>query len=61
VYRMTQDGWSADRAYQEMNRYKFEGFPGHPELKKFVYNYYSRLAKAQPSNAAQKRAGAANN
>jgi protein tyrosine/serine phosphatase len=40
VYRMTQDGWTADRAYTEMKQFKFEGFPGHPELKRFVYDYY---------------------
>jgi hypothetical protein len=39
VYRMTKDGWSADRAYQEMKQFNFEGFPGHPELKHFVYDY----------------------
>jgi protein tyrosine/serine phosphatase len=39
VYRMTQDGWTADRAYSEMKQYKFEGFPGHPTLKTFVYDY----------------------
>jgi tyrosine-protein phosphatase SIW14 len=43
VYRMTQDGWTADRAYQEMKRYRFEGFLGHPELKKFVYDYHASL------------------
>lgn len=47
VYRMTQDGWTADQAYQEMKQYKFEGFPGHPELKRFVYDYYAQLAQAQ--------------
>jgi tyrosine-protein phosphatase SIW14 len=50
VYRMTQDGWTADRAYQEMNQYKFEGFPGHPELKSFVYDYYTQLTHAQPAS-----------
>jgi len=45
VYRMTQDGWTADRAYQEMKQYKFEGFPGHPVLKKFVYDYYARASR----------------
>jgi protein tyrosine/serine phosphatase len=49
VYRMTQDGWNADRAYQEMKRYRFEGFFGHPTLKKFVYEYYSRLRMARQS------------
>jgi protein tyrosine/serine phosphatase len=45
VYRMTQDGWSPDQAYQEMKRYRFEGFPGHPVLKKFVYDYYSTMPR----------------
>ena len=50
VYRITQDGWNADRAYQEMKRYKFEGFPGHPALKKFVYDYYSRVERVRIAN-----------
>jgi uncharacterized protein (TIGR01244 family) len=44
VYRMTQDRWTADRAYQEMKQYKFEGFVPHPALKNFVYDYYAHLA-----------------
>ena len=39
IYRMAQDGWSPARAYEEMKQYRFEGFPGHPELKKFVLGY----------------------
>jgi protein tyrosine/serine phosphatase len=39
VYRMTHDGWTANRAYAEMKQFKFEGFPGHPTLKEFVYDY----------------------
>jgi len=39
IYRMTQDGWTPARAYDEMKQYRFEGFPGHPELKKFVLGY----------------------
>jgi protein tyrosine/serine phosphatase len=46
VYRMTADGWTADKAYQEMKQYRFEGFPGHPTLKKFVYEYYTKVASA---------------
>jgi tyrosine-protein phosphatase SIW14 len=45
VYRMTQDGWNADQAYQEMKRYRFEGFPGHPILKRFVYDYFSHMPR----------------
>jgi len=50
VYRMTQDGWTADKAYQEMKLYKFEGFPGHPTLKKFVFDYYGQIQRAQLSD-----------
>src|SRR4030095_5703673 len=39
IYRMTQDGWAPARAYEEMKQYRFEGFPGHPALKKFVLGY----------------------
>ena len=46
VYRMTQDGWTADRAYSEMKQYRFEGFPGHPELKRFVFDFYSNFKRA---------------
>jgi protein tyrosine/serine phosphatase len=53
VYRMTNDGWSADRAYQEMKQYHFEGFPGHPVLKQFVYSYYSKVD--QPKRADLER------
>jgi len=44
IYRMTQDGWNADRAYAEMKQYKFEGFPDHSILRKFVYDYFAHLA-----------------
>jgi tyrosine-protein phosphatase SIW14 len=47
IYRMTQDGWAPARAYEEMKQYRFEGFPGHPELKKFVLGY--RPSADQPN------------
>jgi len=47
VYRITQDGWTADRAYAEMKQFRFEGFPGHPELKSFVYDYYTKFSQAK--------------
>ena len=53
LYRMTNDGWNADRAYQEMKQYHFEGFPGHPVLKRFVYDYYGKLD--QPKRADLER------
>src|SRR4029453_13391737 len=43
VYRMVQDGWTADRAFSEMKRYGFGVYFPHPELKKFVYAYFSGL------------------
>jgi protein tyrosine phosphatase (PTP) superfamily phosphohydrolase (DUF442 family) len=46
VYEMTHDNWNADRAYGQMKQFKFEGFPGHPELKSFVYDYYTQLTNA---------------
>jgi protein tyrosine/serine phosphatase len=46
VYRMTEDGWTADRAFSEMKQYHFGADFLHPELKKFVYTYFSQLDKA---------------
>jgi protein tyrosine/serine phosphatase len=46
VYRMTQDGWNSDQAYAEMKQFNFEGFPGHPTLKKFVYAYNTDLGRS---------------
>jgi tyrosine-protein phosphatase SIW14 len=43
VYRMTRDAWTPEQAYQEMKHYNFEGFPGHPVLKSFVYDYYRQI------------------
>ena len=61
VYRMTQDSWTAERAYQEMKQYRFEGFPGHPTLKKFVYDYYSRMDRSRIADARNAvKAAAAN-
>jgi protein tyrosine phosphatase (PTP) superfamily phosphohydrolase (DUF442 family) len=47
IYRMTQDGWTADQAYKEMKAYNFK-VPlnflfGYPGLKTFVYDYYNKL------------------
>jgi tyrosine-protein phosphatase SIW14 len=44
VYRQTHDGWSADKAFAEMQRYQFEqGFVSHGTLKQFVYDYFAGL------------------
>ena len=44
VYRMTADGVTADQAFKEMKQYKFGADFLHPELKAFVYSFYSELA-----------------
>ncbi len=49
LYRMTNDGWNADRAYSEMKQFRFEGFPGHPVLKNFVYAYKPIPLTAPPT------------
>lgn len=43
IYRMTHDGWTADQAFQEMKRYDFDYGIGHTPLRKYVYDYYSRI------------------
>ena len=40
IYRMTQDGWTADQAFREMKQYKFGADFLHPEFKRFVYSYH---------------------
>jgi protein tyrosine/serine phosphatase len=56
VYRMTIDGWNANRAYDEMKQYHFEGFPGHPVFKSFVFDYYTELNQTRqtPIRPAEK-------
>ncbi len=40
IYRISHDGWTADKAYQEMKRFKYYSFGGHGSLKDHVYGYY---------------------
>ena len=40
VYRMTNDGWTADRAFEEMKQFKFGPAFLHSEFKDFVYAYH---------------------
>ena len=43
IYRITRDGWSADQAYLEMKHYDFEYGMGHGSLKRYVFNFYSKI------------------
>lgn len=45
IYRMTHDGWDADRAYAEMKQYGFDKGFGHGGLKDYVYDYYAQMDK----------------
>ena len=46
IYRLTHDGWNADRAFAEMKLYEFEKGFGHAALKSFVYDFYAKLTHA---------------
>jgi tyrosine-protein phosphatase SIW14 len=39
VYRMTNDHWTADRAFAEMKKFGYGADFLHPEFKRFVYAY----------------------
>ena len=59
VFRITHDGWTADRAFEEMLKYDFNkgglfgGGDGRARQKRFVYDFYAR------HSATAERAGAA--
>ena len=54
VYRMENNGWTADQAFQEMKKYRFGSDFLHPEFKQFVYAYQplNRRGAPQPSVVA---------
>ena len=45
AYRMTAEGWTADKAFQEMKQYKYGADFLHPEFKEFVYGYRPEAAE----------------
>ena len=47
IYRITHDGWDANRAYAEMKQYGFEKGIGHGTLKDYVYDYYSQRKQGE--------------
>lgn len=51
VYRMTHDGWTASRAFEEMKSYNFTHGFGHGSLKDFVFDYYSHLTQQRSAAA----------
>jgi len=60
VYRMTKDGWTADRAFSEMKQYKFGADFLHPVLKAFVFDFFSELGKMPGAPRQASLAGVTN-
>jgi len=44
AYRMSEDGWTADRAFKEMKDFKFGADFLHSEFKEFVFAYQPQRA-----------------
>lgn len=61
VYRLTRNGWSADRAFAEMKQYQFDKGFGHGSLKAFVYEYDTGLGQQKATNKGRGIAVAAPN
>lgn len=51
IYRMAREGWTADRAYDEMLEYDFDYGWGHGRQKKFVFAYGAELDRTRPAVA----------
>lgn len=49
IYRMTQDNWDVDKAYQEMLGYNFYTAQHHEGFKTYVFDYAQRLKNAPSS------------
>jgi tyrosine-protein phosphatase SIW14 len=50
IYRITHDGWSDDKAYEEMKKYDFEDSFFYPRsLKKYVFSYYEQFRSLKTS------------
>jgi protein tyrosine/serine phosphatase len=50
VYRMTMQGWDADRAYEEMKEYDFYTRFGHKAMKTFVFDYCRDMSLRRTEN-----------
>lgn len=52
VYRMIDEGWTAEKAFSEMKQYKFGADFLHPEFKSFVYAFKPDPNSAGPTIVA---------
>jgi hypothetical protein len=51
AFRMTAEGWTAERAFKEMKQYKFGADFLHPEFKEFVYAFHPESVRAVAASA----------
>jgi protein tyrosine/serine phosphatase len=51
VYRMTDDHWTADRAFAEMKQFKFGMDFLHSEFKDFVFSFHPQVRTARNTQA----------
>jgi protein tyrosine/serine phosphatase len=58
LYRMTNDHWTADRAFAEMKTFKFGPDFLHSEFKRFVLGYHVEPASATAAKASVGRSSA---
>ena len=52
IYRMSGEGWTAERAFQEMKQYKFGADILHPEFKRFIYTFQPSRSQAAAADRA---------
>ena len=58
IYRMVNDKWDSDKAYDEMKDFEFGSSFWHPEFKEFVYDYHDELtARGATTSAAVSTGG----
>ena len=50
VFRMTVQGWDANRAYEEMKDYDFYTRFGHKAMKQFVFDYFRDMSNRKVEN-----------
>lgn len=55
LYRVTNDGWTADQAYQEMKQFKWYSRGGRGPLKDYVYAYYNRYTTGLIAKAGDRQ------
>jgi protein tyrosine/serine phosphatase len=53
IYRMTNDSWTADKAFAEMKQYKFGADFLHPEFKQVVYTYRPDVNRTPTATATK--------